>query len=155
MGQTAEIHSATDWLPMLRRYFAVVLLGNLVWEIAHLPLYTLWFSATLSEKAAAVAHCTGGDLLIAGACLLFALVVAGDVRWPKVGSRRVAVLTVVTGVGYTAYSEWMNTVVRASWAYADSMPVLPVVAIGLTPLLQWVVVPCTAFWLIRRHIRVS
>jgi hypothetical protein len=30
------------WLTALRQYFCVLLAGNLTWEFAHLPLYTLW-----------------------------------------------------------------------------------------------------------------
>ena len=28
------------WLNVLRRYFIAMALGNLVWEFAHMPLYT-------------------------------------------------------------------------------------------------------------------
>ena len=55
---------STRWLPALRRYLAVMVLGNLAWEIAQLPLYTIWRTGTFGEKAFAVLHCTGGDLLI-------------------------------------------------------------------------------------------
>ena len=143
----------TLWLPMLRRYFAVMLLGNLVWEIAHLPLYTLWATGTRSEIAFAVAHCTAGDMLIAAVSMLCVLLLAGDSRWPNAGFPRVAALTVAIGAGYTVFSEWLNTVVRGSWAYADAMPVIPFLGTGLTPLLQWIVVPAAAFWYARRAIR--
>ncbi len=141
------------WLPMLRHYFAVMLLGNLVWEVAHLPLYTLWATGTRSEIAFAVAHCTAGDLLIAAVSILCALLLAGDSRWPNAGLPRVAAFTVAIGAGYTVYSEWLNTVVRGSWAYADAMPVIPLLGTGLTPLLQWILVPTAAFWHARRVIR--
>ena len=38
---------------------------SLTWEIAHLPLYTIWNEASPEYMAFAVAHCTVGDLLIA------------------------------------------------------------------------------------------
>jgi hypothetical protein len=34
--------NGSTWLPALRRYFGVVVIGNLAWEVAQLPLYTLW-----------------------------------------------------------------------------------------------------------------
>jgi hypothetical protein len=42
-------------------------------------------------------------------------------------------------------------VVRASWAYSDWMPVIPIagLSIGLSPLLQWIVVPAAAFAITR------
>lgn len=155
MSPKRDSHQLTLWLPALRRYLAVILLGNLAWEAAHLPLYSLWVTGTWREKAFAVAHCTGGDLLIAAASLLCALLMAGDARWPAVGFRRVAGIAVAAGLGYTVFSEWLNTAVRASWAYADAMPIVPVIGTGLTPLLQWVAVPCVAFWLAQRHVSAS
>jgi hypothetical protein len=140
-------------LQALRRYFAVMLPGNLAWEIAHLPLYTLWTTGTLREQAFAVAHCTAGDLLIAAVSLMCALLLMGDARWPRTGFPRVASLAVAIGAGYTVFSEWLNTVVRGSWAYADTMPLIPFLGTGLTPLLQWIVVPPVAFWYARRATR--
>jgi len=66
------------------------------------------------------------------------------------GGGAVAVLTLVIGFTYTVFSEWLNTEVRGSWAYADIMPVLPVIGTGLTPLLQWIVVPIFALRWARR-----
>jgi hypothetical protein len=105
----------------------------------------------LNEKVFAIAHCTAGDLLIAATCLLGALVVAGTTRWPRVGFARVAGIAIAAGVSYTVFSEWLNTVVRGSWTYTDAMPLLPVLGVGLTPLLQWMVIPPLAFWLARRQ----
>ena len=30
------------WLNVLRRYLVAIAVGNLIWEFAHMPLYTLW-----------------------------------------------------------------------------------------------------------------
>jgi hypothetical protein len=49
------------------------------------------------------------------------------------------------GVGYTIFSEWLNIVVREAWAYRDIMPVIPIIDAGLTPFLQWLVVPTAAY----------
>lgn len=38
------------------------------------------------------------------------------------------------------------------WRYAPSMPVTPVLSIGLVPLLMWVVVPLLTLWFVRRQI---
>jgi hypothetical protein len=69
---------AAPWLPALRAYFAVILLGNLAWEFLHLPLYTIWTTGTRAHQFFAAAHCTGGDLLIALASLALALLLAGE-----------------------------------------------------------------------------
>ena len=143
------------WLTVLRRYVPFVGAANLMWEAAHLPLYTLWREGTFREQAFAVVHCAGGDLLIAAASLLLALLLAGDARWPddRRVYRRVAALAVAFGVLYTIFSEWLNVVVRQSWAYSELMPVVPLLDAGLSPLMQWIVVPVAGFWLAGRRAR--
>jgi len=137
----------TGWLAVLRAYLAVTVVAHLAWETVHLPLYALWATATLGEKAFAVLHCTGGDLLIALSALILALVLVGDRAWRATGLRRVAALTIIFGLAYTIFSEWLNTVVRGAWAYSDLMPIarLAGLEVGLSPLLQWVAVPLLAF----------
>jgi len=134
------------WLLGLRVYLGFALAGNLIWEVLHLPLYTIWTKGSVREQAFAVVHCTVGDLLIVVSTLTLALVLTGEHAWPRGRFWPVAILTIAFGVGYTAFSEWLNVVVRASWAYSDWMPVITVLGqqIGLSPLLQWIVVPATA-----------
>ena len=50
----------TGWLRGLRRYLAVIAIGDLIWEAAHLPLYTVWTGGTARDKLVAVVHCTAG-----------------------------------------------------------------------------------------------
>jgi hypothetical protein len=143
--------SPDTWLSALRRYLAVIAAGNLVWEFAHMPLYTLWQSGTGGEIVFAALHCTAGDLLIATASLVLALVIVGDAEWPHRGFVRVAALTVAAGVGYTVFSEWLNVEVRRAWTYSASMPTLPWLGTGLSPLAQWVAVPVFGAWAARRN----
>lgn len=125
---------------------------NLAWESLHVPLYTLWKEAEASYIAFAVVHCTLGDVMIGGSSLGLALIVtrAGTLegwRW-----RRTAALTAVIGTAYTAFSEWMNVELRRTWAYSELMPTLEVGGIetGLSPLLQWILLPPLALYLGRR-----
>lgn len=129
----------------------VPLLGalNLIWEIGQLPLYTLWKEAPASFIAYAVVHCTLGDVAIGTLALVVALAATRaravtNWRW-----QQVALFLVIPAVGYTALSEWINTVARGSWAYSALMPVVNLggFEIGLSPLLQWLVVPPVALWL--------
>lgn len=135
-----------NWLSVLRRYIAVVAVANLFWEIAQLPLYTIWTEGSSRELAFAVVHCTAGDVLIAFSSLGLGLLLFGSNSWPAQGYRAVAAVTVVLGVAYTIFSEWLNIDVRSAWAYSSSMPVLPWIGTGLSPLAQWVVIPSAGFW---------
>lgn len=128
------------------RFLAAVAAGSLLWEVAHVPLYTLWVTDSWSAIAYAVLHCTVGDVMIAGLCLLLSLAIFGSRSWPSEHFPQVAACTILLALGYTVFSEWLNTEVRGAWAYREAMPRLPVLGTGLTPVLQWIVVPVIAFW---------
>jgi uncharacterized membrane protein len=146
VNQDGAASNGVGWLATLRRFLIFIAAGNLAWETAQLPLYTIWYEGTPGEIAFAVAHCTGGDILIASASLLLALLLAARATWPDETYRRVAAVTVTFAVAYTVFSEWLNTEVRGSWAYSELMPVVPVLDAGLSPLAQWIVIPIAAFW---------
>lgn len=140
------------WRFVLVRYLLALGPLNLLWEIAQLPLYTLWTQASPMFIAYAVIHCTLGDLLIGALALIGALTVtrAGPIdqwRW-----RRIGACTVGLGLVYTGFSEWFNTSVRMSWSYSEWMPLTPLVPLGLSPLLQWLLLPAIALVLARRSL---
>ncbi len=143
---------STEWLSVVRRYFLVVAVGNLAWECAQLPLYTLWKTGSARQITYDVLHCTGGDVLIAGATLVGSLLLLGTADWPRARFLPVAAATLISGIGTTAYSERFNTA-RGTWTYSDLMPVVPGTGIGLAPLAQWIVIPVLAFVFARsRHL---
>ncbi len=120
---------------------------NGIWEFLHSPLYAdhgrdAWYVIWTRL------HCTGGDVLI----LLCAFWVTSAVfrtrhwlRQPRLGQ---VVLCTAVGLGYTVLSEWYNTRVAGTWAYTPAMPLL--LGIGVSPLLQWLVIPPLAIWCSRR-----
>lgn len=151
-ARTAGIGHA--WLPILRRYLALVLVLNLLWETGHLPLYSIWHTAPMRELAFAIVHCVAGDLLIATAALVLALVAGGTSSWPEDVRVywRVGLIAIVLGAVYTLFSEWMNVEVRKTWTYSSAMPILPGTGTGLSPLAQWILVPMAAFCVARRKL---
>ncbi len=135
-----------------RRYLPWFAGLNLAWELAQLPLYTLWREASAGYIAFAVAHCTVGDILIGAAALALALMAtrAGPLkswRW-----RHIALVATAAGAAYTLVSEWMNTSLRQGWQYSELMPTLELggIVVGLSPLAQWLIVPPLALYLARR-----
>jgi len=134
----------------MRRYVMASAAGNLMWEFAQLPLYTLWHEGTWRDIAFAAIHCTGGDVVIATVTLLGALAIVGDAYWPQARFRLVAGTAILAGLAYTVFSEWLNTEIRGSWAYSDWMPTLPLIGAGLSPFLQWIIVPIVSFRWARR-----
>lgn len=131
------------------RYLALIVAANLVWETVQLPLYTLWREGSSAEIAYAVLHCTAGDVLIALGSLAAAVLAVGIIAGRRGNGRAAMATATVLGVAYTIFSEWLNTAVRGSWAYGELMPVLPPLGTGLSPLLQWFLLPPLCFMLAR------
>ncbi|MDO9499312.1 hypothetical protein [Falsiroseomonas sp.] len=145
-------HVPREWAGLTApaaRYIATMLALNLVWEVAQLPLYTLWAEGTPGAIAFAVLHCTGGDAMIASAALAVAILLTRSWQWPSRGWGRVTVATTLVGLGYTVFSEWLNVDLRQSWTYTAAMPRLPPWGTGLTPFLQWLLLPPLAMLTVR------
>jgi hypothetical protein len=140
----------TRWYgdPAARRFIAFRYLPwlaalSLAWEIAQLPLYTLWREAEPAYIAFSVVHCTAGDVLIGLTALLLALIVEREGNLSDWRRSRIALVAALLGMGYTVLSEWMNVGILGSWAYAPAMPTIELAGfeLGLSPLAQWLVVP--------------
>ncbi|MEX1670235.1 hypothetical protein AB4876_15045 [Zhongshania guokunii] len=132
---------SNSWVRTLRRYIVLILASNLLWEILQLPLYTIWQEGQPSEITFAIFHCTLGDVLIATACIVAALAIFGDTSWPQTRFCPVLLTATVFGVAYTLYSEWVNVHIREAWAYTRLMPTLPLLNAGISPILQWLILP--------------
>lgn len=132
--------SGPDWPIAVRRYLVGSAILHLIWEVLQLPLYTIW-SEPIAKQAFAVLHCTVGDVMIAALTLLMALAVLAPTGRSHCETRPVWLLLLILGLGYAVYSEWLNVSVRRSWAYGPLMPTLPLIGTGLSPLLQWMIVP--------------
>lgn len=108
-----------NWLSSIRLYFAISAILHLIWETLQLPLYTIWSTGSSAEIAFAVFHCTIGDMMIASLSLLIALLVVGGRSWPAERFTSVMMATIIFGIAYTVYSEWVNTAVRKTWQYSN------------------------------------
>ena len=139
---------------ILERCLPTLAALNLVWEIAQLPLYTIWTEGSAGYKAFAVLHCTAGDVLIGLVSLTLALMITRAGRVASWNWAAIALLLVMIGVAYTVFSEWNNTVLRPAWAYSELMPVIRLgdVSFGLSPLMQWLLLPPVSLWAVQRSV---
>jgi hypothetical protein len=131
-------------------YIGLAAIGHFFWEAGQLPLYTLWRTGRPREIVTALIHCTAGDILITTVTLAAAAALARLFRWRAFGWRMVFT-AIMLGAAYTILSEWLNVEIWRSWSYTAAMPVVPILGTGLTPLLQWLVVPGLAFAIIARR----
>lgn len=129
----------------VQRYILWIALLMLMWEVAQLPLYTIWTDGSWQQIFVAVVHCTAGDIVIALTSLILAILTVNR-NWPNITSVPMVLTLVAMGLGYTFYSEAYN-LARGTWGYTGSMPRVPWFGIGLSPILQWTLAPPLALFL--------
>jgi hypothetical protein len=118
---------------------ALAFVLNLTWEIAQVRLYTIWAAADGMSVAWALFHCSLGDVAIALAMFALAGMVLRRADWPASRPWTGGVIVVIGAVAFTAWSEWYNVYRAGNWGYTASMPMI--FGMGLSPLLQWLILP--------------
>lgn len=117
----------------------LALVLNLAWEIAHVRLYMLWDAADRMTIAWSVLHCSLGDVVIALSLFALAGFALRQKDWPVLRPIAGGTIVVIGAVVYTVWSEWFNVYKIGSWSYTSRMPMI--FGIGLSPLLQWLILP--------------
>ncbi|MFB0505812.1 MAG: hypothetical protein ACETWT_03675 [Thermodesulfobacteriota bacterium] len=97
-------------------------------------------------------HCTLGDVMITLGSFWFVSVVSWNRRWFLKSTARSFAGFVIIGVVYTLISEWANVRIFKSWGYDEAMPVIPLLKVGLVPIIQWIVIPLVTILLLRHHV---
>jgi hypothetical protein len=115
-----------------------------------MPLYTIWQTGTAEELIADVLVCTAADLLIAIVSLAAGIILTGWNKRRASPSPEVIFVTCLVAVSFTIFSEWINVHVTGTWAYSDLMPIVPGLKVGLSPLVQWVILPSLGILLAER-----
>ena len=129
------------------------LLLNFPWEVLQAPLFEGMAAAPHSTVVGACLRATLGDAVIILLAHAGIVVVTRRRRWVLGAAPHEVAGFVAVGVGITAMIEWLATRWHwaQTWAYSIAMPVIPGIEIGLSPLLQWVIVPPIVLWFVRRQ----
>jgi len=123
------------------------------WEILQSPFFQ---GMTTARHGDAVRICTLAALGDSELTLLNFWIVAwvgGGRRWPL--EPTVARVAGFTGLGLAAMTlvEILATRVWHRWRDSALMPTIPVLEVGLIPLLMWGVLPPFVVWFVRRQLR--
>ncbi|MBO0340695.1 hypothetical protein [Flagellimonas profundi] len=114
---------------------------NLLWEIAHGTLYE-GFEYDLKH----IAFCTlasVADMLMVLLLFFGFAIVYKDLFWiGRLNTQRLVLLIAVGTIGAILAEIWHTG--RGDWAYAANMPLLPFVKVGVSPVVQFALLP----WLI-------
>ncbi|MDZ4811515.1 MAG: hypothetical protein SGI99_02730 [Pseudomonadota bacterium] len=144
----ARAKTTTDLFARLGLWSALAFVLNLIWETAHVRLYTLWAAADAKTVAWSLLHCSLGDVVIALAMFALAGILLWNAGWPNSRPRAGSAIVVTCALAYTTWSEWYNVYSARNWAYAESMPLI--FGVGISPFLQWLILPPVMVGIYRR-----
>lgn len=125
---------------------------NFIWELLQLPLFAGFDE---SSYYTTVLHCTKatlGDVVISLVAFACACAVTGSRNWITLNSTSGRTTFILTGLAITVVFEILATGPLGRWAYAETMPTVPFLEVGVSPIMQWVILPILQLWFVRRQI---
>lgn len=72
----------------------------------------------------------------------------GQYNWFQQPGHRGYAVMLVGGLLVSVPLEWLMVYVLERWAYAPTMPLIPWLRVGVTPIAQMVVLPPLIFWIV-------
>lgn len=143
-------HTKTRSIPVEVDLLILSFMGHFAWELLQAPFFSSLDGANHIAGILICLQATLGDLGIALAAFWAAALFGRSRNWaarPGVGT--VAVY-LVAGLLITVVLEYLNTEILNRWSYAPDMPLLPVFGTGLSPILQWLIIPSLVLWYLHR-----
>jgi len=123
---------------------------HLAWEFLQAPLFSSMHGVSHLAGIVTCLQATLGDVAIALVAFWGAAVFAKSRRWFIAPRLRDLTTFLVIGIGITIGLEYLHTEITGRWTYGDQMPILPVLGTGLSPLMQWLIMPILSLWYLRR-----
>jgi hypothetical protein len=131
---------------------AFAFLLNFPWEVWHIQLYRSLETQSYREAVTNVTVASVGDAVLA-VIAFWAVAAATRSRvWILHPTPKQIAGFVGVGLGITIAWEWVATEVLGWWQYAETMPTLPFLGTGVSPVLQWILLPPLVVWLVRRQL---
>jgi hypothetical protein len=125
---------------------------NWLWEMAQMPAFAEMAVRTWRETVLPCTLASLGDVAATLAVYGVGALAAGQPRWGMTGRWNVYLTAALLGgAGAVAY-EWFS-LATGRWTYTERMPVVPVLRVGLWPVLQQSLLVPVALWLARRWSR--
>ena len=148
-----QARRAARVLPWWQPWAAVAGFAALVhfaWEMLQVPYFRDMPTAPHWQAVRTCAVATVGDVVLTLVAYGAVAAVAGSRVWlGRPGAVRMAGYLLV-GIVVTASAEYLSVHVLGRWAYRPGAPT--VLGLGLTPLLQWILLPPLTLWLARGHL---
>ncbi|WP_340123617.1 hypothetical protein [Methylobacter svalbardensis] len=144
-------HSSLTWR-RLRRFFATTVLAsfvlNEIWEIAQMSFYIEAAGHSWTSTIGLCTRAAVGDVGIILAICAASALAAGDPGWGLRGTWNVYATAALLGLVCATLVEHA-ALAAGRWSHTERMPVVPVLAAGLWPLLQMTLLPPLTIWIVQ------
>jgi len=145
---------ANHWLPVTI-FFGGNFLLHLLWENAQAPLYAGFES--FRQHFWMCLEATKGDFFFMLTIYVALAVIHRNIFWVADRSAYAHpatwIITPLIGFLLALSSELRAVYVTEQWQYAKMMPLLPILRVGLTPVLQMLLIPLAVLFLTYRSSR--
>jgi hypothetical protein len=126
---------------------------NWLWEMVQMPVYAEMAGRSWWETAPRCTLASLGDVAMTLGIYAIGALAAGRWRWGMDCRWNVYTAAALLGAVFAMSVEW-KSLAAGDWSYTERMPVVPMLGVGLWPLLQLVLlVPAslaiTAWWATR------
>ena len=125
---------------------------NFVWEYIQAPTYAGMIEMNHWDGIKLCTSATFGDVGFALTAFWITSLASRSRQWIFEPKAWQLLMFLGIGIGLTIGFEFYYTTISLRWTYSELMPLVPPFGTGLSPLLQWVVVPLLVLWFVRRQI---
>lgn len=125
---------------------------HFVWEFVQVPVFAGMAEMAHWEAIKLCMSATFGDVGFALTAFWIASLAARSRNWLLRPQRLQILIFMGVGIALTVGFEYYYTNVSLRWTYSDAMSLVPPFGTGLSPLMQWLIIPPLVIWLTRRHL---
>ena len=144
-------------MAFLRFLFSLFIVSTALhfgWEVSQMAQYS-FSGVTLSGYDVFVKDhwvVAAKDGLITVALYLLVGMLVKNAGWGKRFNHRRFAFLIVLGFLWAVGVEYHATEIAHRWVYAKSMPMIPIINVGVLPILQMVIIPFLAIFLTRKQL---
>ena len=125
---------------------------HFVWEFIQAPTYAGMIEMNHWDGIKLCTSATFGDVGFAMTAFWITSFLAKSRSWIVEPKASQILIFIAIGIALTIGFEYYYTQVTFRWTYSELMPLVPPFGTGVSPLLQWIIVPLLVIWFSGRQI---
>ena len=125
---------------------------HFVWEFVQAPTYAGMIELNHWDGIKLCMSATFGDVGFALTAYWITALSARSRSWVLHPDPKDILIFLSVGIALTIGFEYYYTNISLRWTYSELMPLVPPFGTGLSPLLQWIIIPILVLWFTQRQL---